>query len=89
MAFFCYILQCSDGTFYTGWTTDPQRRERQHNCGRGAHYTRLRRPVRLVFIEPQPDRSSAMKRERSIKKMKRIQKKKMIATSILSPVSEK
>ncbi len=78
MPFYCYILECSDGTFYTGWTTDPQRRERQHNAGRGARYTRTRRPVRLVYVEEQPDRSAAMKREMSIKALSRERKKKLI-----------
>lgn len=74
-SFFCYILECSDGTFYTGWTTDPERRAKQHNAGRGARYTRQRRPVRLIYIEPQPDRNSAMKRERAIKTLSHPQKK--------------
>ena len=78
MAFYCYLLECADGTFYTGWTTDPPRRERQHNTGRGAKYTRARRPVRMVYIEPQSDRATAMKRERAIKKMAREQKRKLI-----------
>lgn len=78
MAFYCYILECADGTFYTGWTTDPPRRERQHNAGRGAKYTRTRRPVRMVYIEEQPDRTTAMKRERAIKMMTRVQKQKLI-----------
>lgn len=78
MGFFCYILHCSDGTYYTGWTTDPSRREKQHNAGRGAKYTRTRRPVKMVYIEEQPDRPTAMKRERAIKKMAREQKRKLI-----------
>jgi putative endonuclease len=69
MAFFCYILECSDGSFYTGWTTDPQRREKQHNRGTGAKYTRMRRPVRLVYVEVQPDRKTAMRREIAIKRL--------------------
>jgi putative endonuclease len=48
MSYFCYILECSDGSYYTGWTTDPQRRLRQHNRGIGARYTRSHGPVRLV-----------------------------------------
>ena len=67
MAFYCYILECADGTYYTGWTTDPRRREKQHNTGRGSKYTRARRPVKLIYIEDQPDRSTAMRRERSLK----------------------
>lgn len=73
-AYFCYILECSDGTYYTGWTTDPERRLRQHNRGIGARYTRSRRPVRLVYVEEQPDRALAMKRERAIKSLSRQQK---------------
>ncbi|MFN2151375.1 MAG: GIY-YIG nuclease family protein [Anaerolineales bacterium] len=78
MSFYCYILECVDGTYYTGWTTDPQRRLRQHNAGRGARYTSTRRPVRLAYVEPQPDRSSAQKREIKIKKLTRTQKQALI-----------
>ncbi len=77
-AFFCYILECTDGTYYTGWTTDPQRRLRQHNHGSGARYTRYRRPVRLVYVEEQPDRGSAMRREVQIKRMRREKKERLI-----------
>ena len=79
MPFFCYILECDDGTLYTGWTTDPPRRERQHNAGRGARYTRTRRPVKMIYVEEQPDRKSAMKRELAIKRMGRERKLKLIA----------
>ena len=75
------MVECSDGTYYTGWTTDPQRREKEHNAGHGAHYTRIRRPVRLVYVEQQPDRSAAQKRERVIKKLKRAKKKALIETN--------
>ena len=75
MSCFCYILQCSDGTFYTGWTTDPERRVAQHNKGVGARYTKTRRPVKLVYLEEQPDKITALKRERAIKALPR--KKKM------------
>jgi putative endonuclease len=78
MAFYCYILECADGTFYTGWSTDPQRRARQHNRGRGARYTRSHRPVRLVYVEECADRTTAMKRERAIKALPRGKKKKLI-----------
>lgn len=78
MGFYCYILLCADNTFYTGWTTDPLRRERQHNQGKGAHYTRTRRPVRLVYTETLPDRSAAMRRERAIKALSRGQKATLI-----------
>jgi len=77
MTCYCYLLECADGTYYTGWTTDPERRLRQHNLGRGARYTRMRRPVRLVHVEELPDRSAAMKRERQIKAMTRERKRKL------------
>ena len=80
MPFYCYILECADGTFYTGWTTDPQRRVRQHNAGTGARYTRSRSPVRLVYLESQPDRTAAMRREKVIKALSRKKKKEMIGS---------
>ncbi len=79
MSCFCYILECADGTYYTGWTTDPERRLSQHNRGIGSRYTRSRRPVKLVYLEPQADRRTAMKRERAIKKMARTQKQKLFS----------
>ena len=78
MSFYCYILECADGTYYTGWTTDPKRRERQHNSGRGARYTKTRRPVKMVYLEPHPDRSVAQKREIKIKKLSRAQKEALV-----------
>ena len=78
MTCYCYIVECSDGTYYTGWTTDPQRRVKQHNKGIGAKYTSTRRPVKLVYLEPQPNRTDAMRRELAIKKMNRIQKSKLV-----------
>jgi putative endonuclease len=78
MSCYCYILQCADGTFYTGWTTDPERRVAQHNKGIGAKYTSTRRPVKLVYLETHPNRTVAMKRELAIKKMKRVQKSKLV-----------
>ena len=78
MTCYCYILECADGTFYTGWTTDPERRVTQHNKGIGAKYTSTRRPVKLVYVEPQPNRRDAMRRELAIKKMKRSQKSRLV-----------
>ncbi len=78
MSFFCYMLKCADGTYYTGWTTDPARREKTHNDGKGARYTRSRRPVKLIYVEELPDKSSALKRERAIKKLSRKQKEKLL-----------
>ncbi|GAB4454647.1 MAG: GIY-YIG nuclease family protein [Anaerolineales bacterium] len=75
---FCYIVECADGTFYTGWTIDPEKRVKAHNTGRGAKYTRTRRPVRLVYVEEQPDRKAAMKRESQIKRLGRDGKRKLL-----------
>ena len=77
--YFCYIVVCADGTYYTGWSTDPGRRTRQHNQGSGARYTRQRSPVQLVYVEEQPDRSSAMRREVKIKQMSRTRKQALIS----------
>ena len=78
---FVYILQCSDNTLYTGWTTDLNRRIAEHNAGRGARYTRSRRPVKLVYHETQPDRRRAMQREAAIKKLPRVKKLALISSS--------
>ncbi len=77
-ACYCYIVECADGTFYTGWTTDTERRVKVHNAGRGARYTSMRRPVRLVYVELQPDRNTAMKRERAIKRLPRLKKQALV-----------
>lgn len=73
---FVYMLRCVDDSLYTGVTTDPQRRLRQHNgeLKGGAKYTRLRRPVELVWQECYDDRSSACKREYAIKQLSRKRK---------------
>lgn len=78
MTCYCYILECADGTYYTGWTTDPERRVERHNKGGGARYTKIRRPVKLVYLEPQPDKVTAMKRERAIKTLSRKQKMELL-----------
>lgn len=74
-SFVVYILECSDRTLYCGSTNDLEKRLHEHNEGRnGAKYTRGRRPVRLVYQEPCPTRSDALKREREIKKLPRWKK---------------
>lgn len=83
MSFYCYILECADGTYYTGWTVDPERRVAVHNKGRGARYTRTRCPVKLVYLEKLPDRKSAMKRELAIKRMTRARKSRLVAKDSL------
>ncbi|HXQ37384.1 MAG TPA: GIY-YIG nuclease family protein [Anaerolineales bacterium] len=79
MACYCYIVECADGTYYTGWAIDPERRVAVHNKGLGAKYTKMRLPVKLVYVEELPDRKSAMKREIAIKRMKREKKMKLFA----------
>jgi len=78
MPHFCYILECADGTYYTGWAIDPEHRVTVHNKGQGARYTKMRLPVQLVYVEEQPDLSTALKREIAIKRMTRARKKKLI-----------
>lgn len=81
-AFFCYIVECADGTFYTGWSTQPERRARQHNAGRGARYTRQRGPVRLVYVEQQESHSAALRRERALKRLTHEQKRRLVKESV-------
>jgi len=79
MSYFIYIVECSDNTLYTGITTDVHRRIREHNgSNKGAKYTKLRRPVKLVYQEESTDRSSASKREYAIKKLTREEKLELI-----------
>ena len=75
---FVYIVQCSDGTYYTGWTTDLFKRIKAHNEGRGAKYTRSRRPVELVYSEALETKEDALRREYAIKRLTRTQKIKLI-----------
>jgi putative endonuclease len=71
---YTYILECADGTLYTGWTNDLQKRLASHNAGTGAKYTRTRRPVKLVYAEAHEDKCDAMRREYRIKQLTRMQK---------------
>ncbi|HIC81362.1 MAG TPA: GIY-YIG nuclease family protein [Chromatiales bacterium] len=73
-----YMVQCSDGTLYTGITNDLGRRLDQHNNGDGAKYTRARRPVRLVYREEAADKSAALRREIALKRLSSIQKRRLI-----------
>jgi putative endonuclease len=71
---FVYLLRCSDGSLYCGWTTDPERRERQHQAGTASRYTRRRRPVEIVWTRPCSDRSHALREEYRIKQLSRAEK---------------
>ncbi len=78
MPWYVYLARCADGSLYTGVTTDPARRMRRHNEGRGAAYTRSRRPVALVLVEPAADRSAALRREWAIKRLTRGDKEGLV-----------
>lgn len=75
---FVYILLCADGSLYTGYTTEPKRRLREHTEGRGAKYTRGRGPFQLVYLEEGSDRSWGLSREDEIKKLSREKKEWLI-----------
>ena len=77
-----YILRCRDGSLYTGITTDVQKRLTAHNCGKGAKYTRSRRPVELVYQETCKDHSEALRREVQVKALTREEKEKMIEAGL-------
>lgn len=78
---YTYILKCSDGSLYTGWTNNLEKRIEDHNTGRGAKYTKARRPVVLVYYEEFPTKQEAMKREWEIKQLSRKEKLSMIENS--------
>lgn len=73
-----YMLECADGTLYTGITDDLERRLRAHNEGRGAKYTRGRGPLKLRYLELVPDKSTALKREHALKQLRRSEKMAII-----------
>lgn len=73
-----YIVECADQTLYTGWTNNLEQRLKAHNTGRGAKYTRSRGPVRVVYVEPQPDQTTAQRREIEIKRLSRREKLRLI-----------
>ena len=76
-----YIVQCADGTFYTGYARDPVARERAHNSGRGAKYTAGRRPVQLVYREAFRSIGKALAREYALKQLTRTEKNALIAVA--------
>ena len=80
---FVYIVECADGSLYTGWAVDVEQRVKVHNAGRGARYTRLHGPVKLVYAEKQPDRPAAMKRELEIKRWPRAKKWQLVKSRLL------
>jgi putative endonuclease len=73
-----YIVECSDGSLYTGYTTDVDRRVSEHNAGEGAKYTRGRTPVELRHVERFEERGAALSRERAIKRLPRAAKTSLL-----------
>ncbi|QLD89747.1 GIY-YIG nuclease family protein [Natronomonas salina] len=73
-----YVLECADGSLYTGYTTDLERRVAEHDAGDGAKYTRCRTPVELVHSESYDSRSAAMSREYEIKQFSRAEKERLV-----------
>jgi putative endonuclease len=80
---YVYIVECADGSLYTGWTVDVEQRVKVHNAGRGARYTRLHGPVRLVYAEELSSRVAAQKRELEIKRWPRGKKLKLIRDQLI------
>lgn len=76
---FVYVVECADGTLYTGYTTDVERRVAEHNTGEGAKYTRGRTPVELVHVESYASRSAAMRREHRVKQLTREEKEGLVS----------
>jgi len=76
---FVYMLECRDGSLYTGWTVDLAARVAAHNDGTGARYTRSRRPVRVVYWEEVPDRAAALRREAALRRLPRATKLALVS----------
>lgn len=79
MPYFVYLLECADGSIYTGITTDVKRRFSEHKNGTGGHFTRAKKAKRIAYTEQHPDRSSAQKREAEIKSWSREKKLELIS----------
>ena len=75
---YVYMIRCKDGSLYTGWTNNLEKRFRNHCEGKGAKYTRGRGPLELVYYEVFEDKKDAMKREYAIKQLKKSEKEKLI-----------
>ncbi|MXR50007.1 GIY-YIG nuclease family protein [Halovenus sp. WSH3] len=75
---YVYVVECADGSLYTGYTTDVGRRVEEHNAGDGAKYTAGRRPVSLRYVEYHPSRSAAQSREHAIKSLSRSEKDRLL-----------
>lgn len=76
--YYAYLARCSDESLYAGYTNDIVNREQTHNDGKGARYTRMRLPIRIVYSEGFVNRSDAMKREAALKRLKKSEKENLI-----------
>jgi predicted GIY-YIG superfamily endonuclease len=85
---YVYIVECADGSLYTGWAYNPDDRASRHNAGQGAKYTRGRLPVRLVYQEALPDQTAARKREYALKQLPRLAKLALIKSKETAGVGE-
>ena len=81
MSYFVYILKCQGGRLYTGYTKDLERRFREHLAGRGGMFTKLNRPVRMVYFETHTTQGAALRREQEIKRLSRAEKDELIRSS--------
>lgn len=84
-----YVLECSDGTYYTGYTSDVTKRLAAHRCGKGAKYTRGREPLSLIYEEHFDSKSDALKREYAIKQLTKSQKETLIESRVAYEYSGK
>lgn len=89
MPYYVYVIQCVDGTFYTGYTKDLDARLRLHKNGKGARYTRMHKPLKLVYTEELDSRLDAMRKERKLKKLRHRQKLKLINPRTQSKTAHK
>ena len=87
MPAYVYLLRCADGSLYCGWSTDPERRLRQHRAGTASRYTSRRLPVELVWTLEVADRSAALREEARIKRLTAVQKRALVAGSSPGPAT--
>ena len=86
---YTYILECKDGTYYTGWTNNLEKRLKDHNASKGAKYTKARLPVELVYWEKHSTKQKAMQQEYAIKQLSRAQKLKLLPDEIQEKINHK
>lgn len=75
---YVYIIECEDGSYYTGYSTNPERRFKQHLSGKGAKYTRSHKPKELVYVDECPDKSTALRKEHFLKQLSHSEKEEFI-----------